>query len=403
MPHLRKRHAQPIFEEFLKFSPIVGVFGHRQVGKTTFLEGNCKSYQSFDSTEVQRLANQNPARFLSQLGAKPSGIDECQMVPSLFPQLKEYVRKNKTPGRIVLSGSVRFSSRAAIKESLTGRIVSVELLPFVLTEILEVERSRLVLKLLSATSFSDSLSNELSLKEFNTRMRALAKYEENGGLPGLCFLRNKRLQNEKLREQLEMLLGRDLKLVYPTTVPDLQIREFVEALARLELRPVATTKLRRSTRISEATQKRLLQALEAIFVTRLLPIEGDRRGLSLYFEDHLERKFLLGDAPDPQQDFEGLVLRNLRASFNYESGMDYKVFQWQSGKARIPFVFRAAGAYLGIIPTLETHPSRRELNLCQRFLAQYPNSTVLIITKNQRSTEIITPKILKIPAAEILF
>ena len=403
MAHLRERHAQQLFDELLKYSPIVGIFGHRQVGKTTFLERSCNSYQSFDSREILKRATQDPAEFLTHLGPKPSGIDECHMVPELFPELKEFVRKNKTPGRIVLSGSIRFSSRSAIKESLTGRIVSVELLPFVLTELLEVERSRFVLQIMNSSSFSENLESELPAKDYTARMRVLEKYEENGGLPGILFLRNKRLQNEKLREQIEMLLGRDLKLVYPTSVPDLQIREFVEALARLELNPVKTTTLRKTTHIAETTQKRLLQALEAIFLIRLIPLEGDRKGLSLYFEDHLERKFLLGEAPDPVQDFEGLVLRNLRASFNYEPGVDYQVFQWRSGDLRIPFVFRSEGAHLGVIPILDPSPSRREMNLAQRFLAYYPNSKAVFVTRNQRTTEVITPKILKIPAARILY
>jgi AAA domain len=60
-------------------------------------------------------------------------IDEAQLFPALFPALKAHVRINKRKGQFLLSGSVRFTSKADIRESLTGRIVSLELLPFTIS------------------------------------------------------------------------------------------------------------------------------------------------------------------------------------------------------------------------------------------------------------------------------
>jgi len=37
VPHLRRRHIIDLVKNSLIFSPIVGLLGHRQVGKTTFL------------------------------------------------------------------------------------------------------------------------------------------------------------------------------------------------------------------------------------------------------------------------------------------------------------------------------------------------------------------------------
>ena len=52
MPHLRKRHLEAILRKALGFSAIVGIIGHRQVGKTTLLEGLCASYETLDSQAI---------------------------------------------------------------------------------------------------------------------------------------------------------------------------------------------------------------------------------------------------------------------------------------------------------------------------------------------------------------
>ncbi len=138
MLHLRRRHAHVLYKKLLGFSPLIGIFGHRQVGKTTFLEQVCESYRSFDDISELKSASLDPEKFLQRLGKTPAGIDESQMCAELFPALKEFVRKHKRPGQIILSGSVRFYSRKAIRESLTGRIVNIDMLPLVLTELNEL-------------------------------------------------------------------------------------------------------------------------------------------------------------------------------------------------------------------------------------------------------------------------
>jgi len=74
-------------------------------------------------------AQASPTVFLASKPGHPLVIDECQLAPALFPALKEWVRVRKSPGQFLLTGSVRFSSRKAIRESLTGRMIAWELLP----------------------------------------------------------------------------------------------------------------------------------------------------------------------------------------------------------------------------------------------------------------------------------
>jgi predicted AAA+ superfamily ATPase len=404
MAHLRRRHAHEIYEKLLKLSPLIGIFGHRQVGKTTFLEQVCQAYRTFDDMETLKAAQQDSSRFLKGLRQFPAGIDESQMCVELFPALKEHVRKHKHPGQFVLSGSVRFYSRKAIRESLTGRIINVDMLPLVLTELADDDRATLPLRLITKTSFTSDWETSLGKKILNHRGKLINLYFNQGGLPGICFLRNERVRSERIREQLQLMLDRDLRLVHPSTIPYTQILNFVSQLTTMEGEAIQPTVLRRTTGITEVTQKKILFALENIFLIRQISIEGDRRGLSLYFEDQAEGQSLAEQKSDPLKQFEGLVYRNLRASFFYEMGLDFRVFQYrESPDVRIPFAIKTKEGCLGILPILEESPSRKHRRIAQKFLQRYSPANVLIVTKGFAETRILEPRMLQIPAERLLF
>jgi uncharacterized protein len=94
MAHLRKRHLSQLLKKIATGSPLVGVLGHRQVGKTTLLESIANQYLSFDDIEQLTKAETNPKLFLRELQELGTAIDECQIVAKIFPALKERVRVN---------------------------------------------------------------------------------------------------------------------------------------------------------------------------------------------------------------------------------------------------------------------------------------------------------------------
>ena len=404
MPHLRLRHAKNLYEQALSFSPLVGIFGHRQVGKTTFLENSCETYYTFDDSATVKRARANVGTFLEGVGKAPAGIDECQTVDELFPALKEWVRKHKAPGQIVLSGSVRFYSKKAIAESLTGRIINIELLPMVLTELADQEVARFPLHLIKQSTFSSDFESALAAKSLHARAEMLKRYLTHGGLPGVCFMRNDRMRSERLREQLQLILDRDLRLVYPTTLPYSQLLNYVIQLSEGEGNPVQTTLLRKSTGIAEATQKNLLYAMENVFLIRQIPIEGKRKGVCFYFEDQAEQLSLKEEKPDALKQFEGLVFRNLRASFNYELGLDFRFFQYRERPdVYIPFAIRTKEGCLGILPILGTKPVRKDLRIAHKFLQRYSPASILVVTQGVAETVVLEPRILQVPSERLLF
>ena len=117
--------------------PVVAVIGPRQSGKSTLVQETFpdKRYVTMDDLSARELASSSPRDFLR---AFKDGviIDEAQKVPELFDALKLIVDKDKyTPGKYILTGSSQFKLKKNIKESLSGRIGIVNLLPLSIAEL----------------------------------------------------------------------------------------------------------------------------------------------------------------------------------------------------------------------------------------------------------------------------
>src|SRR3990167_2577662 len=93
MPHERIRRVEPLVSALLKWSPVVGVYGLRQSGKTvltkkiTALLGG--EFESFDHQLALSSSEDNPEAFLSR--SKLLCIDEAQKAPWIFPAIKHIV------------------------------------------------------------------------------------------------------------------------------------------------------------------------------------------------------------------------------------------------------------------------------------------------------------------------
>ena len=140
MSHFRKRYLNPLLIAAIKSSPLVGVIGMRQVGKTTLLQTIKKAkYTTLDEIDQLELSRLNPKMYLNQFQGEITIIDECQKSPEIFSLLKIKVHENKRPGQFLLTGSIRFTSKKSISESLTGRIITLELIPLTLSETQHLE------------------------------------------------------------------------------------------------------------------------------------------------------------------------------------------------------------------------------------------------------------------------
>ena len=127
-------------EEIAEFSPVIGIIGPRQVGKTTLV----KAYAKTLSKETIYLDLEKPSDFqkiteaelyFEENADKCIIIDEIQIKPKLFSIIRAMVDINRVPLRFIILGSATPDIIRNASESLAGRIQYVELKPFSISEL----------------------------------------------------------------------------------------------------------------------------------------------------------------------------------------------------------------------------------------------------------------------------
>ncbi len=404
MAHLRKRYLEGVFETVSRFSSLVGVLGHRQVGKTTLLEQICKTYHTLDDASELESAQANAKKYLNKRQGHLVAIDECQLAPELFPALKEHVRINKQRGQFILSGSVRFTSRKAIRESLTGRVINLELYPLTMQEIEHKPLSSACRKAMNVSSL-EFFSNEkptLKNNEFTYWTKVMNNYKILGGLPGICFVNDEKLRDLRLRDQVHTVLDRDLRLVQKTNLPLSQIEQLCRRLSELQGKPLDYTDLQKNTGISAPTLKKLLFALEAVFLIRLFPIEGGRKGHIVFFEDIAEANWFRGVRSDDTSLLAHLCFTQIRAQFGYILGEKSEIFHFRTrGGAVVPLGIRTRTGVLGVLPIRDAQDAQSALGSAGSFIRAYENSRVLVLHPG-KEMRLLHPRILLAPLVEFL-
>jgi predicted AAA+ superfamily ATPase len=201
MPHLRPRHLDHVLLKSLRFWPVVCLVGSRQVGKSTLLRRlDGYRYLTFDDDGTAALAERNPKEMLEP----PCVIDEAQKVPRVFDAVKLDVDRERKPGKYILTGSVRFSRRALIRESLTGRAKTLQMFPLTCAETLGLKfEDRWV-----ATKTGSEAKRRVSRKD-------LQRHLSKGGMPAIFSARSQSETISYWNSLIESYVYRDLLLAVP--------------------------------------------------------------------------------------------------------------------------------------------------------------------------------------------
>lgn len=391
MAHIRRRHLKDTIYKYLKFSPLVGVFGHRQVGKTTLISRICKSYYTLDDEESLAHPTEYSAEFLKQIsGPSPIGLDEIQLMPKLFPALKEWARKNNKPGQFLLSGSVRFTSQKSIRESLTGRIVNVELLPLSINELLELDPPERLKKLHLTQEFSAQHDTPLeSLRDEKIRFKTIEQYKTYGGLPGICFVRNDRLRKARLSTQIDTLLDRDLRMIYSTRLSLSELKIMLQNLAAQTGQNLSLSQASPKGRMNSSVLQKIIDAMESLFILRRIPIRGDYSGSTLYFEDIAEYRQSLKKDVTPEILQQQMIFSVTRSSLSLLEDENL-FFQFRTrGGSLVPVAVQTKNHVSGFIPIQNSEPSRSENASAHSFLSAIPNSKVFFVHETLEPLKVI--------------
>jgi predicted AAA+ superfamily ATPase len=387
--HDRLRQMKDYYQKLAHFSPIVGIFGHRQVGKSTFMASQVKEYCTLDDVAELERAGLDPKGFISKR-AHPFGIDECQLEPKLFPTLKEKVRTDKRPGQFILSGSVRFTSRKTIRESLAGRLAFLEVLPFSVSEIREEPLPETVVKLIGFQRFTET---SLEVLRPALEIKALRKYFLHylhfGGLPGLCFIRNEQLRANRLKQLHELIIDRDLRMVTDTKLSIKTLLDFLEELAKNAWLPYNGANITRKFKFSPVTQKKLIYAFESIFLIRRIPLIG-RKGEIILMEDQFEEWSLSRHGLEPIKQIQGALYRNIRTQWMYRLTDINKIESYLThDNARVDLVISSNENVLGLKVIEGEKPNLSEKRSVTGFLRKFSNSKIIYLSESLAKPEVI--------------
>lgn len=373
MTHQRQRFIEDDIKKALSYSPCVGLLGMRQVGKTTLLKKFSRTYFTFDSPDFSFEFERRSASLIEQAKI-PIALDEIQKLPAAFDVVKYHADRVKRMGRFLLSGSVRFSSRKQIRESLTGRIVLIEILPLSLAEC-HNKACNVFLKMAVDTP-NERIIGQLKKKAWAHDLDVL-HYLKSGGLPGICFRRDEKIRHELMANHLDTLLGRDIHLVRQTNISLATLKQFLLQIARRQYETFSMSQIAHLVGVSHVTAQRLIEAMEALFLIR-------RHGSYFFIEDtgvsnHLNPIVNLGSKIDILRaiyhelrfQFQ-IYLRNLASFGSYATrgGIDVPFFvQHRNGSKLAIAVSEDALPTNKILKSLtwlkKKHPETRCFVLCQ--------------------------------------
>ena len=229
--------------ESLTWSPVVGIIGPRQVGKTTLVKhiaGQLEKASIYLDLELtsDRRKLEDAESYLIGHEDKCVIIDEVQLMPELFALLRALIDRKREAGRFILLGSAAPHIVRQVTETLAGRITYYELFPFSRSEVYP----------------------SIDLK----------KHWLYGGFPEALLAKHKQISRKWLDDFIETFIQRDLsRLGY--TLPTSTMRRLITMLAHINGDLLNASNLGRSLGISSPTVGKYLEILNGSFLIRQLP------------------------------------------------------------------------------------------------------------------------------------
>ena len=239
--HLIARDITQLIEKRLKTNPVVAILGPRQCGKSTLAKEIIKLHGNSIYLDLEKRTDRDKLNdvwaFFQVNRGRLICLDEIQLVPEIFSQIRSYVDETAQSGQFLILGS---ASRDLIKQSsetLAGRIAYVEMKAFALSEIKD-----------------EFQTNELWLR---------------GGFPR-SLLSDDLEESYSWRENyIKTFLERDIPQL-GFRIPSQILCQLWSMCAHIQGQLVNLSKLGTSLGVTHNTVKSYLNILEETFMVRLL-------------------------------------------------------------------------------------------------------------------------------------
>jgi hypothetical protein len=385
----------------MRVMPAVVVTGARQTGKRTLVEElipGTRRYATLDDLDVLDAARRDPEVLVG--GPGPVTLDEVQREPELLRAVKRAIDRDRTPGRLLLTGSANLLLMRQVSESLAGRASYLSLWPMTRREQLGLGKCGRWDELFVTP---DAEWRELLTAEKDTPedWRALAR---RGGFPTpaleLTTAADRRIWFDGY---VRTYLERDLQdLASISALPD--FRRLMRAACLRMGQLVNQTELGRDVALAQPTVHRWLNLLETSYLLVRLPAYAVNRTKRLikapkiYWGDtgvalHLAEVDEPGGAH-----LENLVLHDLLA-WRDASIERAELGYWRTSIGEeVDFVIEAGGKLLPIEVKATARPRLADAVHLRTFRAEYGKKAragLLLHTGN--TLEWLAPDVLAVP------
>ena len=225
--------------------PAVAILGPRQCGKSTLARKILQNMADAVHLDLERPSDlrklTEPELFLKQYRKQTVCLDEIQRRPDIFPILRSEIDADRRNGRFLILGSASPDLIRQSSESLAGRLAYLELTPFLLKEIVDVERDARMPTYWLRGGFPDSF---------------LASSDEAAG----------RWRDHFIRTFLE----RDIPQL-GVTIPSATLRRVWQICAHSSGQIFNASRLGTDIGVSHTTMKRHIDLLANTYMLRVLP------------------------------------------------------------------------------------------------------------------------------------
>lgn len=381
--HTRKRHIEDVLAKRAKIFPVLGILGPRQVGKSTFLMKQwCKlltaNYITFDEKEVAMRAQQSPALLLldeTDHLKKHLVIDEAQKVPHVFDSIKALVDKNRRMGMFTLSGSVEFSLKSGVRESLAGRLGITKLYPMTIAEL---TREAFISPWVT---FDFTHVNPASYKD-------IEKWLERGGMPTFCGISDLDERLYSVNSWLDAICYKDLMQQKGASY-DAEIAYNIMSYLATENSTVPLSRLADIFGTTNLSIKKHLAALESLFLIYKLPsFENPRASAKYTIFDAGIFNALRKSQPTIFTRHTSLlifVINEIYAQYEYAGKLKPQLYHYRTrGGAEIDLVLETRERLVGIECVTNDHISDYAQRGMKSFLDKYPHATGYFIAPVQK-------------------
>ncbi|MCF6301131.1 MAG: ATP-binding protein [Proteobacteria bacterium] len=407
----KTRYLSTKIIKLLEMFPAVAVLGTRQCGKSTLVKQLFPKwgYYDLERPDDYELINNDPLGFFTRHKNNVI-IDEAQQYPQLFNILRSVIDNDRqVNGRFVLTGSSSPAIVKGLSESLAGRIATVELSPFKMAELEQLEFPEIYAKLVQEKTTVEDLQN----LQTKTKQTTVYSHWMYGGYPEP---RIKTLQNPMFH-QLWMdayfsdFIHRDIQRLFPRINPQ-NFRKMIRTLSFHSGNILNQSNIATALELSSVTIKEYLSILHDTFIWRNLtsfeknPLKTVQKMPKGYYRDsgilhHLLKLNAVDDLlihPIAGSSFESFMIEEIIRGLGciLESNMDFSFYRTRD-KAEIDLIIDGSFGIIPIEIKLGSTVNQSMLKSLKIFIEDTQTKFGILIN-NAARIEIVADKIIQIPA-----